>query len=159
MVHNETATGCLSPYRGNPPRPSIAQAIRRYFWWTPFRPLASADYRHDEWGVDVTVGGSQKGLMLPPGISFNALSDKAIAASKNSTLPKSFWSWDDMLNMNKIGFFPYTPATNMLQGLVVAIVCCTRRGSTTCLSGMPVSPKRRGAPCLGPSKSLCRDPK
>ena len=83
--------------------------------------LASTDYRHDEWGVDVTVGGAQKGLMLPPGMSFNAISDKAIAASKTSKLPKSFFAWDDMLNMNKVGFFPYTPATPMLQGLAVAI--------------------------------------
>ena len=83
--------------------------------------LASTDYRHDEWGVDVTVGGAQKGLMLPPGMSFNAISDKALAASKTSKLPKSFWAWDDMLTMNKIGFFPYTPATQMLHGLADGI--------------------------------------
>ena len=81
--------------------------------------LASTDYRHDEWGVDVTVGGAQKGLMLPPGMSFNAVSDKALAAKKTAKLPKSFLAWDDMLTMNKIGFFPYTPATQMLQGLAV----------------------------------------
>ena len=79
--------------------------------------LASTDYRHDEWGVDVTVGGAQKGLMLPPGMSFNAVSDKALAANKTSKLPKSFFAWDEMLTMNKIGFFPYTPATQMLHGL------------------------------------------
>src|ERR1700733_9904339 len=83
--------------------------------------LASTDYRHDEWGVDVTIGGAQKGLMLPPGMSFNAVSDKALAASKTSKMTKSFWAWDDMLTMNKQGFFPYTPATQMLQGLAVAI--------------------------------------
>ena len=83
--------------------------------------LASADYRHDEWGVDVSVGGAQKGLMMPPGMSFNAISDKALKANQTSKLPKSFFAWDDMLNMNKIGFFPYTPATNTLQGLAVAI--------------------------------------
>jgi len=83
--------------------------------------LASADYRHDEWGVDVAVGGAQKGLMLPPGMSFNALSDKALAANKTSKLPKSFFAWDEMLNMNKVGFFPYTPATQMLHGLAVGI--------------------------------------
>src|SRR5436853_428425 len=83
--------------------------------------LASTDYRHDEWGVDITIGGAQKGLMLPPGMSFNAIGDKALAASKTSTLPKSFWAWDDMLNMNKIGFFPYTPATQMLHGLATSI--------------------------------------
>ena len=79
--------------------------------------LASTDYRHDEWGVDVTVGGAQKGLMLPPGMSFNAISDKALAANKTAKLPKSFFAWDDMLTMNKVGFFPYTPATQMIQGL------------------------------------------
>src|SRR5213076_2440418 len=83
--------------------------------------LASTDYRHDEWKVDVTVGGAQKGLMLPPGMSFNAISDKALAASKSAKLPRSFFAWDDMLNMNKVWFFPYTPATQMLQGLAVAI--------------------------------------
>jgi alanine-glyoxylate transaminase/serine-glyoxylate transaminase/serine-pyruvate transaminase len=83
--------------------------------------LASADYRHDEWGVDVTIGGAQKGLMLPPGMSFNAISDKALAAAKTSKLTKSFWAWDDMLTMNKQNFFPYTPATQMLYGLTVGI--------------------------------------
>jgi alanine-glyoxylate transaminase/serine-glyoxylate transaminase/serine-pyruvate transaminase len=83
--------------------------------------LASADYRHDEWGVDVSVGGAQKGLMLPPGMSFNAVSDKALAANKTSKLTKSFWAWDEMLTMNKQGFFPYTPATQMLHGLAEGI--------------------------------------
>jgi alanine-glyoxylate transaminase/serine-glyoxylate transaminase/serine-pyruvate transaminase len=120
VLHNETATGCLSPIA------EIRQAINRaghpaLFLVDTISSLASTDYRHDEWGVDVTVGGAQKGLMLPPGMSFNALSVKAIAASKNSKLPKSFWSWEDMLNANKIGFFPYTPATNMLHGLSAAI--------------------------------------
>src|SRR5271155_5144454 len=120
VLHNETATGCLSPIS------EIRQAIDRaghpaLFLVDTISSLASTDYRHDEWGVDVTVGGAQKGLVLPPGMSFNALSDKAIAASKSSTLPKSFWSWEDMLTMNKIGFFPYTPATQMLHGLTVAI--------------------------------------
>ncbi len=120
VLHNETATGCMSPI------PEIRQAIDRaghpaLFLVDTISSLASTDYRHDEWGVDVSVGGAQKGLMLPPGMSFNALSDKAIAAAKDSKLPKAFWSWEDMLNMNKIGFFPYTPATNMIQGLAVAI--------------------------------------
>jgi alanine-glyoxylate transaminase / serine-glyoxylate transaminase / serine-pyruvate transaminase len=83
--------------------------------------LASADYRHDEWGVDVTVSGSQKGLMLPPGISFNALSPKALAASKTSKLPKSFWAWDEIVEMNKTGYWPYTPNTNLLYALAEAI--------------------------------------
>ena len=96
-------------------------AIRRCLMVDTISSLASADYRHDEWGVDVTIGGAQKGLMLPPGMSFNAISDKALAATKTSKLTKSFWAWDDMLTMNKIGFFPYTPATQMLQGLAVSI--------------------------------------
>jgi alanine-glyoxylate transaminase/serine-glyoxylate transaminase/serine-pyruvate transaminase len=120
VLHNETSTGCLSPIA------EIRKAIDAtghpaLLMVDTISSLASADYRHDEWGVDVTVGGAQKGLMMPPGMSFNAVSDKALAASKNSKLPKSFWSWDDMLNMNKIGFFPYTPATLMLHGLAEGI--------------------------------------
>ena len=120
VLHNETATGCLSPIA------EIRKAIDRakhpaLFLVDTISSLASADYRHDEWGVDVTVGGAQKGLMLPPGMSFNAVSDKALNASKTAKLPKSFWAWDEMIAMNKNGFFPYTPATQMLQGLVVAI--------------------------------------
>jgi alanine-glyoxylate transaminase / serine-glyoxylate transaminase / serine-pyruvate transaminase len=120
VLHNETSTGCLSPIA------EIRKAIDAaghpaLYMVDTISSLASTDYRHDEWGVDVTIGGAQKGLMLPPGMSFNAVSNKALAASKDSTLPKSFWSWDDMLNMNKIGFFPYTPATQMLHGLAAGI--------------------------------------
>jgi len=79
--------------------------------------LACIDYRHDEWGVDVTVSGSQKGLMLPPGLGLNAISDKALAASKSARLPRSYWDWEPMLAQNAGGFFPYTPATNLLYGL------------------------------------------
>jgi alanine-glyoxylate transaminase/serine-glyoxylate transaminase/serine-pyruvate transaminase len=82
--------------------------------------LASLDYRHDEWGVDVTVGGSQKGLMLPPGLSFNAISAKAMAAAAKSKLPRSYWDWKEMLAPNASGYFPYTPATNLLYGLAEA---------------------------------------
>src|SRR3954463_11824430 len=120
VLHNETSTGCLSPIA------HIRKAIDAaghpaLFLVDTISSLASTDYRHDEWGVDVTVAGAQKGLMLPPGMSFNAVSDKALAASKQSKSLKSFWAWDDMLNMNKMGFFPYTPATQMLHGLAVAI--------------------------------------
>jgi alanine-glyoxylate transaminase/serine-glyoxylate transaminase/serine-pyruvate transaminase len=120
VLHNETSTGCLSPIA------EIRKAIDAaghpaLLLVDTISSLASADYRHDEWGVDVTIGGAQKGLMLPPGMSFNAVSDKALAASKISKMPKSFWSWDDMLNMNKVGFFPYTPATQMLHGLAAGI--------------------------------------
>jgi alanine-glyoxylate transaminase/serine-glyoxylate transaminase/serine-pyruvate transaminase len=83
--------------------------------------LASIDFRHDEWGVDVTVAGSQKGLMLPPGLSFNAVSDKALEAAKTSKMQKSYWAWDEMAGPNKTGYFPYTPATNLLYGLAEAI--------------------------------------
>ena len=79
--------------------------------------LASADYRHDEWGVDVSVGGSQKGLMLPPGIGFNAISPRALEAMKKAKLPRSFWAWDEILETNKDGYWPYTPNTNLLYGL------------------------------------------
>jgi alanine-glyoxylate transaminase/serine-glyoxylate transaminase/serine-pyruvate transaminase len=120
VLHNETSTGCLSPIQ------DIRKAIDAaghpaLFFVDTISSLASTDYRHDEWGVDVTVGGAQKGLMLPPGMSFNAISDKALAAAKNSTLTKSFWDWADMITMNKIGFFPYTPATQMLHGLATSI--------------------------------------
>ncbi len=83
--------------------------------------LASIDYRHDEWRVDVTVGGSQKGLMLPPGLSFNAISARALAASKKANLPRSYWDWNEMLSINASGYFPYTPATNLLYGLHEAL--------------------------------------
>ena len=120
VLHNETATGCLSPIAAI--RKAISAAGHPALLMVDtISSLASTDYRHDEWGVDVTVGGAQKGLMLPPGMSFNAISDKALDAAKTSKLTKSFWAWDDMLTMNKVGFFPYTPATQMLQGLAVSI--------------------------------------
>jgi alanine-glyoxylate transaminase/serine-glyoxylate transaminase/serine-pyruvate transaminase len=90
--------------------------------------LASIDYRHDEWGVDVTVAGSQKGLMLPPGLSFNCVSEKALAASKLARLPKSYWAWEEMLSANKTGYFPYTPATNLLYGLREALLMLREEG-------------------------------
>ena len=120
VLHNETSTGALTPIA------EIRKAIDAaghpaLLMVDTISSLASADYRHDEWGVDVSVGGAQKGLMLPPGMSFNAVSDKALAANKTSKLPKSFFAWDEMLNMNKVGFFPYTPATQMLHGLAAGI--------------------------------------
>src|SRR6187397_281873 len=127
VLHNETSTGCLSPIA------EIRKAIDKaghpaLLFVDTISSLASTDYRHDEWGVDVTVGGSQKGLMMPPGMSFNAVSDKALAAAKNSKLTKSFWAWDEMLTMNKIGFFPYTPATQMLHGLAEGIAMLHEEG-------------------------------
>ena len=90
--------------------------------------LASSDFRHDEWGVDVTVSGSQKGLMLPPGLSFNAISKKAIGAHKKATLPRSYWDWGEQIEANSVGAFPYTPATNLLYGLNEAIAMLKEEG-------------------------------
>jgi alanine-glyoxylate transaminase/serine-glyoxylate transaminase/serine-pyruvate transaminase len=116
VVHNETSTGVTSDIAAV--RRAIDSAKHPALLLVDtISGLASADYRHDEWGVDVTVSGSQKGLMLPPGISFNALSPKAIEASKRATLPKSFWAWDEMLEINKTGYYPYTPNTNLMYGL------------------------------------------
>jgi alanine-glyoxylate transaminase/serine-glyoxylate transaminase/serine-pyruvate transaminase len=120
VVHNETATGATS--RIGAIRKSIDAAGHPALYLVDtISSLASIDYRHDEWGVDVTVAGSQKGLMLPPGLSFNCISEKAQQASKNAKLPRSYWSWDEMLANNKTGYFPYTPATNLLYGLREAL--------------------------------------
>jgi alanine-glyoxylate transaminase/serine-glyoxylate transaminase/serine-pyruvate transaminase len=119
-VHNETSTGVTS--RIGDVRKAIDRAKHpALFMVDTISSLASMDYRHDEWGVDVTVAGSQKGLMLPPGLSFNAVSDKALAASKTAKLPRSYWNWEEMIASNKDGWFPYTPATNLLYGLRVAL--------------------------------------
>jgi len=116
VVHNETSTGVTS--RIAEVRKAIDAAQHPALLMVDtISSLASIDYRHDEWGVDVTVGGSQKGLMLPPGLSFNAISAKALAASKASTLPRAYWAWDEMIASGKAGYFPYTPATNLLYGL------------------------------------------
>jgi alanine-glyoxylate transaminase/serine-glyoxylate transaminase/serine-pyruvate transaminase len=116
VVHNETSTGVTS--RISEIRKAIdATGHPALFMVDVISSLGSIDYRHDEWGVDVTVGGSQKGLMLPPGLSFNAISAKALAATKTASLPTSFWRWQPMIDANKSGFFPYTPATNLLYAL------------------------------------------
>ena len=120
VVHNETSTGCTSPIAKirkiidelNHPALLMVDTISS---------LASIDYRHDEWGVDVTVAGSQKGLLLPPGLSFNALSQKALEISKKGGMARSYWDWSEQIQANKNGAFPYTPATNLLYGLEVAI--------------------------------------
>lgn len=120
IVHNETSTGVTSRI------PEIRAVIDRVrhpalLMVDTVSSLASIDYRHDEWGVDVTVCGSQKGLMLPPGLSFNAISEKALAATKSARLPRSYWDWHQMLTPNRTGYFPYTPATNLLFGLREAL--------------------------------------
>jgi alanine-glyoxylate transaminase/serine-glyoxylate transaminase/serine-pyruvate transaminase len=159
VLHNETSTGCLSPI--DEIRKAIdAAGHPALLMVDTISSLASTDYRHDEWGVDVSIGGAQKGLMLPPGMSFNAVSDKAIAASKTSTLPKAFWSWDDMLAMNKIGFFPYTPATQMLQGLAVAIEMLHEEGLDNVFARHDrlAEATRRAVRGWG-LEIMCRDPK
>jgi alanine-glyoxylate transaminase/serine-glyoxylate transaminase/serine-pyruvate transaminase len=119
-VHNETSTGVTTDIAAV--RRAIDEAKHPALLLVDtVSSLGSIDYRHDEWGVDVAVGGSQKGLMLPPGLAFNAVGPKAMAASKHSTLPKSYWRWSEMLENNSRGFFPYTPATNLLYGLREAI--------------------------------------
>jgi alanine-glyoxylate transaminase/serine-glyoxylate transaminase/serine-pyruvate transaminase len=116
VVHNETSTGVTSNIAAV--RKAIDAAKHPALLLVDtISGLASADYRHDEWGVDVSISGSQKGLMLPPGISFNALSAKAIEASKKATLPKAFWAWDEIIEMNKTGYWPSTPNTNLLYAL------------------------------------------
>jgi alanine-glyoxylate transaminase/serine-glyoxylate transaminase/serine-pyruvate transaminase len=127
VVHNETSTGVVS--RIAAVRKAIDSAAHSALLLVDtISSLASIDYRMDEWGVDVTVGGSQKGLMLPPGLSFNAISEKALAASKTAKLPRSFWGWDDMLKANQTGYFPYTPATNLLYGLREALAMLAEEG-------------------------------
>jgi alanine-glyoxylate transaminase / serine-glyoxylate transaminase / serine-pyruvate transaminase len=127
IVQNETSTGVASRIA------EIRKAIDRtshpaLFLVDTISSLASIDYRHDEWGVDVMVGCSQKGLMLPPGLGINAVSAKALAASKTSRLPKSYWDWEPMLSLNKAGFFPYTPPTNLLFGLQEALKMLQEEG-------------------------------
>jgi alanine-glyoxylate transaminase/serine-glyoxylate transaminase/serine-pyruvate transaminase len=120
VVHNETSTGVVS--RIAEIRKAIDTAKHpALFMVDTISSLASIDYRHDEWGVDVTVAGSQKGLMLPPGLSFNCVSKKALAASNSARLPRSYWAWDEMIASGKGGYFPYTPATNLLYGLREAL--------------------------------------
>jgi alanine-glyoxylate transaminase/serine-glyoxylate transaminase/serine-pyruvate transaminase len=127
VVHNETSTGSTSRIA------AIRKAIDAaghpaLFMVDTISSLASVDYRHDEWQVDVTVSGSQKGLMLPPGLSFNAISEKAMAASKANKLPRSYWDWQEMVKINEAGFFPYTPATNLLYGLKEALAMLQEEG-------------------------------
>jgi len=127
VVHNETSTGVTS--RVAAVRKAIDAAGHPALYMVDtISSLASIDYRHDEWGVDVTVAGSQKGLMLPPGLSFNAVSEKARKASQSAKLPRSYWSWDEMLANNKTGYFPYTPATNLLYGLHEALKMLQEEG-------------------------------
>ncbi len=127
VVHNETSTGVTSDIARI--RKAIDDARHPALLMVDtISSLGSIDYRTDEWGVDVTVAGSQKGLMLPPGLSFNSISDKAVAASKRGRLPRAYWNWDDMLASNRTGYFPYTPATNLLYGLDEALHMLREQG-------------------------------
>ena len=127
VVHNETSTGAVTRV------PGVRQALDRnghpaLLMVDTISSLASIDYRMDEWGVDVTVGGSQKGLMLPPGLSFNAVNEKALQAARSARLPRAYWNWEEMLASNRTGFFPYTPATNLLYGLREALAMLQEEG-------------------------------
>jgi alanine-glyoxylate transaminase/serine-glyoxylate transaminase/serine-pyruvate transaminase len=159
VLHSETATGCLSPI-GEIRKAIDAAGHPALFLVDTISSLASADYRHDEWGVDVTIGGAQKGLMLPPGMSFNAVSEKALHASKTAKLPRSFFQWDDMLTMYKQGFFPYTPATQMLYGLDVSIQMLHEEGLDNVFARHDrlAEATRRAVRAWG-LEILCRDPK
>ena len=157
VVHNETSTGCLSDIAavraamGSHPALLMVDTISS---------LGSVPVRHDAWGADVTVSGSQKGLMLPPGLSFTAVSDKAIAASKTNTLPRSYWDWSEMLQFNAKGFFPYTPASTLLYGLKEALTMLHEEG----LENVFARHQRLAAACRAAVKGwgleiLCQDPK
>ncbi len=127
VVHNETSTGATSRI------PLIRKAIDAaghpaLLLVDTISSLGSIEFRHDEWGVDVTIAGSQKGLMLPPGLSFNCVSEKARKAAATSTLPKSYWGWEEMIASNKTGYFPFTPATNLLYGLREALKMLQEEG-------------------------------
>jgi len=157
-VHNETSTGVTSKIalireaidRANHPALLMVDTISS---------LASIDYRHEAWGVDVTVGCSQKGLMLPPGLGLNAISAKALDAAKSAQLPRSFWDWEAMLAANKIGFFPYTPATNLLYGLREAIHMLEEEGLPNVFArhDRHAEATRRAAQAWG-LEVLCADP-
>lgn len=159
VVHNETSTGCVTDI------PAIRRAIDSaghpaLLMVDTISSLASLEYRHDDWGVDVTIAGSQKGLMLPPGLSFNAMSARALTAAEASTFPKAYWAWGDMLPINQQGYFPYTPATNLLFGLAEALDMLAEEG----LPAVFARHKRhaeatRCAVNAWGLEILCRDPK
>jgi alanine-glyoxylate transaminase / serine-glyoxylate transaminase / serine-pyruvate transaminase len=159
VVHNETSTGCTS--RIDEIRKAIDSAGHPALLLVDtISSLGSVDYQHDEWGVDVTVGGSQKGLMLPPGLSFNAVSRKALKANKTARLPKSFWSWEEMMAFNAKGFFPYTPSTNLLYGLAEAIEMLHEEGLANVFArhSRHAEATRRAVRAWG-LEVFCRDPK
>jgi alanine-glyoxylate transaminase/serine-glyoxylate transaminase/serine-pyruvate transaminase len=159
VVHNETSTGVTSAVADVRKAMDAVQHPALLMADT-ISSLASVDYRHDEWGVDVTVAGSQKGLMLPPGLGFTAVSEKAMKAAKTAKLPKSFFSWEDMAGPNASGFFPYTPATNLLYGLAEAIDMLREEGLTRVFARHKrhAEATRQAVRAWG-LEILCRDPK
>src|SRR5215218_6833417 len=159
IVHNETSTGVVSD----------VSAVRRaidaakhpaLLLVDTISSLGSIDYRHDAWGVDVTVAGSQKGLMLPPGLSFNAVSEKAVKTAETAKLPRSFWDWRPMLAANATGYFPYTPATNLLYGLDAAVDMLVEAGLDNVFArhDRHAEATRRAVTAWG-LEILCSDPK
>ncbi|MEP7275164.1 MAG: aminotransferase class V-fold PLP-dependent enzyme [Betaproteobacteria bacterium] len=158
VVHNETSTGVVSNVAAV--RAALDRAAHPALLMADtISSLASIDYRHDEWGVDVTVGGSQKGLMLPPGLSFNAVGPKALAAARTSRLPRSYWDWQEMLAINAKGYFPYTPATNLLYGLHEALEMLFAEGLDNVFArhDRHAEATRRAARAWG-LEILCSDP-
>jgi alanine-glyoxylate transaminase/serine-glyoxylate transaminase/serine-pyruvate transaminase len=158
VVHNETSTGCLSDIAAvrkaidNTRHPALLMV-------DTISSLGSAPVKHDAWQVDVTVSGSQKGLMLPPGLSFNAVSEKALAASRTNKLSRSYWDWQEMISFNAKGFFPYTPSTNLLYGLKEALAMLQEEG----LDNVFARHQRLAAACRAAVKGwgleiLCQDP-
>ena len=158
MVHNETSTGAVSDV-GAVRRAIDAAGHPALLMADTISSLASMDYRHEAWGVDVTVAGSQKGLMLPPGLSFNAVSEKALAAAAAGGMPRSYWSWQEMLAANAGGYFPYTPATNLLFGLRAALDMLLEEGLEAVFARHDrlAAATRRAVEAWG-LEVLCRDP-
>ena len=159
VVHNETSTGCTSQISeiraamDGVKHPALLMV-------DTISSLGSMDYRHDEWGVDVTVAGSQKGLMLPPGLSFNAVSEKGLAAAKKSACIKAYWAWDAMIGPNSEGQFPYTPATNLLYGLSEAIDMLHQEGLDNVFARhRRLANATRAAVEAWGLEILCRDPR
>lgn len=159
VVHNETSTGCRS-WIDEVRRAIDAAEHHALLMVDSVSSLASMDFRHDEWGVDVTVSGSQKGLMLPPGLSFTAVSARALEASKTAKLPRAFFSWNEMLSANASGFFPYTPATGLLYGLDEAITMLNEEGLDNVFERHErLAGAVRAAVGAWGLEILCRDPK
>ena len=154
VVHNETSTGVTARL------PEVRAAIDRarhpaLLLVDAVSSLGSIELRHDAWGLDVTLSGSQKGLMLPPGLSFNAISGKALRASATASLQKSYWAWEPVLAANRSGFFPYTPSTNLLFGLREALRMLQEEGLDGCSRATGGSPRPRGARCRPGSWRSC----